>query len=167
MMDHSARWDDRLWKWAINRWSVRTALRNALTNQNLEAFKIIMCCHQWSYSIASKNNLQTNAALWPCVIGSAKAGSHLHAFSSWRIKSCFSLMLSSKPFHSLAMKLLLVFGFVLFSQVEAYRLPLPYGTGVRDRKLPSEELVKQDFFGHLWSLFNQRRHWKMVPQKGR
>ena len=65
------------------------------------------------------------------------------------------------------MKLLLVLGFLLFSQVEAYRLPLPYGTGVQDKELPSEELIKEDFFGHLWSLFNQKRHWKIGPKKGR
>ena len=68
------------------------------------------------------------------------------------------------------MKVLVICAFFVFHHVdvEAYRLPIPYGTGVQDKKLGIGELVKQDFLGHIWSLLNPKQERKkMVSQKGR
>ena len=68
------------------------------------------------------------------------------------------------------MKVLLVCAFLVFHHVdvEAYRLPIPYGTGFQDKQLAIGELVKQDFLGRIWSLLNlKQERKKMMSQKGR
>ena len=76
------------------------------------------------------------------------------------------MLFSSEPFESLRMKLLLV-SFLVFSvwlhQAEAFRLPLPYGTGIHEHN--GQNL---DFFSHLLSYFNQEDPAKvpLVSHKG-
>lgn len=77
-------------------------------------------------------------------------------------------MFSSETFESLKMKRLLdLVTFLVFSvwlyQAEAYRIPLPYGTGIHEKNGPNLE-----FFNHIWSYFNQDdlAEVSMVSEKG-
>ena len=77
-------------------------------------------------------------------------------------------MFSSETFESLKMKRLLdLVTFLVFSvwlyQAEAYRIPLPYGTGIHEKNGPNLE-----FFTHIWSYFNQDDlvEVSMVSEKG-
>ena len=61
----------------------------------------------------------------------------------------------------------LVLGFV---QIGAFRVPLPYGTGVHENDIPNKGIVDQAIFNRLWSAiepFNAAPIEKVQRQKGK
>ena len=49
------------------------------------------------------------------------------------------------------MKLLIALIILGLVQLEAFRVPLPYGTGVHDNIIPNKGIVDQAIFNRLWS----------------
>ena len=80
--------------------------------------------------------------------------SHLQLLSqrgSILINTGSEIFVSLLPFDSSRMKLLIACLILGFVQIEAFRVPLHYGTGVHENGIPNKGIVDQAIFNRLWS----------------
>ena len=80
------------------------------------------------------------------------------------------IFVSLFPFDSSRMKLLIAFLVSGFLQIGAFRVPLPYGTGVHENDIPNKGIGDQAIFNRLWSAikpFNAAPIENAQRQKGK